>query len=70
MKGTKLFVWNGYQCCTLVFIVIQHAIMSRYTANVIAHHRILDKGMNFIQKPFSREQLGMKVREVLDGVQG
>ena len=40
--------------------------MSGYTANVIAHHGVLDKGVNFIQKPFSREQLGKKIRESLD----
>jgi len=41
--------------------------MSGYTANVIAHHGILYEGVNFIQKPFSRQQLGAKIREVLDG---
>jgi signal transduction histidine kinase/ActR/RegA family two-component response regulator len=43
--------------------------MSGYTANVIAHHGILDKGLNFLQKPFSKEKLGARVREVLDGKQ-
>lgn len=42
--------------------------MSGYTANVIAHHGVLDEGINFIQKPFSREQLVAKVREAIDGI--
>jgi DNA-binding NtrC family response regulator len=40
--------------------------MSGYTADVIAHHGVLDEGVNFIQKPFSREDLTVQVREVLD----
>lgn len=39
---------------------------SGYTANVIAHHGVLEEKMNFIQKPFSRKDLASKVREVLD----
>ncbi len=44
--------------------------MSGYTANVIAHHGVLDSGMQFIQKPFSRQDLAKKVREVLDEEKG
>jgi CheY-like chemotaxis protein len=40
--------------------------MSGYTANVIAHHGVLDKGVHFIQKPFSKSDLLVKVREMLD----
>ena len=40
--------------------------MSGYTANVIAHHSVLDEGVNFIQKPFSIKDLTDKVREALD----
>jgi YesN/AraC family two-component response regulator len=40
--------------------------MSGYTANVIAHQGVLDEGINFIQKPFSKGDLTVKVREVLD----
>ena len=42
--------------------------MSGYTANAIAHHGILDEGVNFIEKPFMSDSLARKVREVLDGV--
>lgn len=40
--------------------------MSGYTADVIARHGILDKGVNFVQKPFSVEDLAYKLRMVLD----
>ncbi len=49
---------------------IKTLFMSGYTANVIAHHGILDEGMNFIQKPFSSKDLGAKIRYVFDGVKG
>ena len=39
---------------------------SGYTADVIAHHGVLDEGVHFIQKPFSRKDLATKIREVLD----
>jgi len=38
----------------------------RYTANFIAHHGVLDEGVHFMQKPFSRKDLTDKVREALD----
>jgi DNA-binding NtrC family response regulator len=40
--------------------------MSGYTDNVILHHGILEPGINFMQKPFTLENLARKVREVLD----
>lgn len=39
--------------------------MSGYTANVIAQQGILDKGINFMPKPFSIESLAVKVEELL-----
>lgn len=40
--------------------------MSGYTANTIVHRGVLDKGVHFIQKPFSVRTLSTKIREVLD----
>ncbi len=45
---------------------IKRLFMSGYTANVIAHRRVLDEGVNFLQKPFAMQDLAAKVREVLD----
>ncbi|MFZ0927233.1 MAG: response regulator [Syntrophobacteraceae bacterium] len=40
--------------------------MSGYTADVIEHRGILDEGLNFIQKPFSSDDLAYRIRQVLD----
>jgi two-component system cell cycle sensor histidine kinase/response regulator CckA len=40
--------------------------MSGYTDNVIAHHGVLDEGVDFIQKPISTITLLSKLRSVLD----
>jgi FixJ family two-component response regulator len=40
--------------------------MSGYTDDIIAHRGILDKGVHFIQKPFTPDSFARKVREVLD----
>ncbi|MBI5592209.1 MAG: PAS domain S-box protein [Deltaproteobacteria bacterium] len=45
---------------------LKRLFMSGYTANVIAHHGVLDPGVNFIQKPFSMKGLTARIREVLD----
>ena len=44
--------------------------MSGYTANVIAHRGVLEDGVSFISKPFSKNDMAFKVREVLDGAKG
>jgi PAS domain S-box-containing protein len=45
---------------------LKRLFMSGYTADVIAHHGVLDEGVQFLQKPFSVKALAAKVREVLD----
>jgi two-component system, cell cycle sensor histidine kinase and response regulator CckA len=40
--------------------------MSGYTDNMIFQDGVLDRGMAFLQKPFTVEGLAGKVREVLD----
>ncbi|MCX5827707.1 MAG: PAS domain S-box protein [Deltaproteobacteria bacterium] len=44
---------------------LKRLFMSGYTANVIAHHGVLEEGAHFIQKPFSMKDLATKVREAL-----
>jgi DNA-binding NtrC family response regulator len=46
---------------------LKRLFMSGYTANVIAHHGVLDPGVHFIQKPFSIKELADKVREAIQG---
>jgi two-component system, cell cycle sensor histidine kinase and response regulator CckA len=49
---------------------IKVLFVSGYTADVIAHHGVLDDGVAFIQKPFSMKDLTEKLREVLDEIPG
>jgi signal transduction histidine kinase len=42
--------------------------MSGYTADAIVRNGILRQNINFIEKPFSLESLGKKVRQVLDNI--
>jgi signal transduction histidine kinase len=44
---------------------IRILFMSGYTSEVIAHHGVLDDGIHFIQKPFLKHALAVKVREAL-----
>jgi PAS domain S-box-containing protein len=45
---------------------LKSLFMSGYTANVIAHHGVLDEGVHFLQKPFSAQELAERVRNALD----
>lgn len=49
-----------------LYPILKSLFMSGYTANVIAHHGVLDDGVCYIQKPFLRQDLAFKVRGVLD----
>ena len=53
-------------CLSAVRPQIRRLFTSGYTANVIAHHGVLDEGVQFIQKPFALRDLATKVREALD----
>ena len=45
---------------------LKHLFISGYTANVIAHHGVLEESVHFLQKPFSMKDLAGRVRETLD----
>ncbi|MCF8064348.1 MAG: transporter substrate-binding domain-containing protein [Desulfarculaceae bacterium] len=49
-----------------IYSTLKVLFMSGYTANVIAHRGVLDANVHFMQKPFSRQELAVKVREALD----
>jgi len=44
---------------------IKVLFMSGYTANVIIHHGIPEEGIQFIQKPFSLNDLARKIQDIL-----
>jgi PAS domain S-box-containing protein len=59
---------NGKDLCRVIMDIrpeMKCLYASGYSANTIAHHGVLDEGVNFIQKPFSMHDLAVKVREAL-----
>jgi len=63
MNGKELF-----ERISTLFPNLKALYMSGYSDNVIAHHGILDDDVVLLQKPFSPQALGAKVREVLDRI--
>ena len=49
----------------LLYPDIRRLFMSGYTANVLAHQGVLGPGVHFLEKPFSMQELGAKIREAL-----
>jgi len=45
---------------------IKCLFMSGYTSNAIIHNSILDEGLNYIQKPFTLNDLALKIRQALE----
>ncbi len=45
---------------------IKCLFMSGYTADVIARNGVLDKGVHFIEKPFTKQTLAIQIRQALD----
>ncbi len=45
---------------------LKSLFMSGYPRNVIDTHGELDEGINFIQKPFSMQNLAQKIRKTLE----
>jgi len=56
----------GSDALTARYPALRTLFVSGYTANVIAHHGVLDEGVEFLEKPFTRESLLRRVRDVLD----
>lgn len=60
---------NGKDLAAMILAIrpeVRCLFTSGYTADVIAHHGVLEEGVNFIQKPFALRDLSCKVREALE----
>ena len=55
LAGNLLALYPGMKCL----------LMSGYTANVIAHHGVLEEGVHFLEKPFLMTDLAANIRKAL-----
>lgn len=55
LAGNLLALYPGMKCL----------FMSGYTANVIAHHGMLDERVHFLEKPFLMTDLAANIRKAL-----
>jgi two-component system cell cycle sensor histidine kinase/response regulator CckA len=51
---------------TAIYPEMKVLFISGYTNDAIVHHGVLDGGIQFLEKPFSPQVLGTKIREILD----
>jgi len=51
---------------TAVWPAVRVLYAAGYSQNAIAHHSVLERGVEFLAKPYSLESLARRVREVLD----
>lgn len=61
MNGRELF-----EKVAAIYPDVLVLYMSGYTNDVIAHHGVIDEGVNFIEKPFIVKELALRVRKILD----
>jgi two-component system, cell cycle sensor histidine kinase and response regulator CckA len=62
-------IMNGHELSKRVCELrpeMRYLFMSGYSADIIANHGVLEPSVSYIQKPFSADELVVKIREVLD----
>ncbi len=64
LAGQRIAVMKGDNAEE--YVRLARLSMSGYTADVIARNHVLAEGVQFIQKPFSTQEIARKLRDVLD----
>jgi len=52
---------------TELFPSIKGVLMSGHADDTLVHHGVINEGLPFIEKPFTRDQLSRRIRKALDG---